>query len=135
MKINKKQDEVIGKVKVAVMKCDAKFTDAIACIIYDTKTVHIISTVYDNFKWSTTKKKVYSKIKKKTVVMKFNCLNVIHMYNFGMISVDVSYQLSMPYRPYYCTRNRKWWWSILLWGLGGAATNEYLIYRGGGGSS
>ena len=59
----------------------------------------------------------------------FNCLNVIHMYNFGMGSVNVAYQLYMQYIPDHWILNKKWWWSIFIWGLGGAAKNSYLIYR------
>ena len=79
-----KQDEVRGEVKVAVIKGDATFPDVIACIIYDTKLVHIIPSVSINVKWTPTKNKFYSKTDKKTVDMKFHRLNVIHMYNFGM---------------------------------------------------
>ena len=62
--------------------------------------------------------------------MTFNCLNIIHMYNFGMRSVDVADQLRMQYRPDRWMRNRKWRWSIFLWGLGGYAKNSNLIlYR------
>ena len=66
------------------MKGEATFPDFLACIIYYTKLVHIISTVAGNVKWTPTKNKFYSKIDKKTVDMKFYRLNVIHMYNFGM---------------------------------------------------
>ena len=85
--------------------------------------MQIISNVADNVKWTPTKKKIYSKIEKKTVDMKFHRLNVIHMCNFGMESVDVADQLRMEYRPDRWMRNRKWWWYIFLWGIGGAATN------------
>ena len=73
-----------GEVKVAVMKGDATFPDFLACSIYYTKLVHIISTVAGNVNWTPTKNKFYSKIDKKTVDMRFHRLNVIHMYNFGM---------------------------------------------------
>ena len=62
-----------------VMKVNATCTDVLACIICDTNKVYIISTVAENFKWNPIKKKVYSKIEKKTVEMKFHRLNVIHM--------------------------------------------------------
>ena len=62
-----------------VMKGNAKYPDVLACSIYDTKTVLIISTVDDNVKWTSTKKKVYNKIEKKNVDITFHCLNVIHM--------------------------------------------------------
>ena len=47
--------------KVVVIKVDATCPDMILCSLYDTNTVYIISTVYDNVKWTPKKKKVYSK--------------------------------------------------------------------------
>ena len=111
------------------MKDDTSCPDVLACSLYDTKPVHIISTVADNIKWNPINKKFYIKIEKKSVDMTFHCLNVIHMYNLWMGSVDVTDQLHMQYRPYRWMRNRKWWWYIFILGLGGAVTNAYLIYR------
>ena len=51
---------MIGEVKVAVMKGDATCTNVLACSLYDTKTVKIISTVADNVKWTPIKNKGYS---------------------------------------------------------------------------
>ena len=84
-----------GEVKLAGMKGDETCPDVILCGLYDTKTVHIISTVVENFKWTPIKKKFYSKIEKKTVDITFHSLNVIHIYNFGMESVNVVDQLRM----------------------------------------
>ena len=67
-----------GEVKLAVMKGDTIYPDVLACSLYETKPVHIILTVADNVKWNPIKKKVYSKIEKKTVDIKFHRLNVIH---------------------------------------------------------
>ena len=61
--------------------------------------------------------------------MTYHCINGIHMYNFGVGSVDVADQLHMQYITDRWMSNRKWWWSIFLWVLGGSATNAYLIYR------
>ena len=77
------------------MKGDETCPDVILCGLYDKKTVHIISTVVENFKWTPIKKKLYSKIEKKTVDITFHSLNVIHIYNFGMESVNVVDQLRM----------------------------------------
>ena len=63
---------------MTVTKGDAIFTDVLACSIYDTKPVQIMSTVADNSKCNPIKKKVRSKIEKKTVDTTFHCLNVIH---------------------------------------------------------
>ena len=111
------------------MKGDTTCPDVLVCSIYATNIVHIISTVDYNVKWTPIKKKCYSKIEKKTVDIKFHRLNIIHMYNFGMVSVNVAYQLLMQYRPDHWMRNRKWWCYIFIWGLRGALTNSYIIYR------
>ena len=75
----RKQDEIRREVKVVVMKGDTTFTYVLACSICDTNPVHIISTVVNNVKSTTTKKKFYSKIEKKNMDITFHCLNVIHM--------------------------------------------------------
>ena len=95
-----------------VTKGDATCPDVLACSLYVTDTVQIISTVADNVKWNPIKNKFYSNIEMKTANMSFHHLNVIHMYNFGMGSVNVSDQFCMKYRDWM--RNRKWWWSIFI---------------------
>ena len=92
------------------MKGDATCTDVLACSLYYKNIVHIVLTVSENVKYNTIRNKVHSKIEKKTKDITFNHLNVIHMYNFGMGSVDVSDQRHMQYRPYHWIRNKKWWW-------------------------
>ena len=57
VKSKKKQDKVREEVKVVVMKGDATYPDYIACILYDTNIVHIISNVYENFIWTPIKNK------------------------------------------------------------------------------
>ena len=112
---------------MAVMKGDATCPDMLACSIYDTNTVYIISTVAENTRWTPIKNKFYSKTERKTVEMKFRSINVIHMYNFGMRLVDVAGQSHMKGRPDHWMRSMKWWWSIFIWRLGGYETNVYLI--------
>ena len=67
---------------MAAMKTDATFPDVLACSLYETKPVHIILTVADNVKWNPIKKKVYSKIEKKTLDTTFHRINAVHIYNF-----------------------------------------------------
>ena len=99
---------------MVAMKCDSTCTYVIACSIYGTNTLHGISTVANNIKWTCTKQKVYSKVEKNIVDVIFHRLNFIHMYNFGMVSVDVTDQLCLQYIPDHWMRNRKWWWFISL---------------------
>ena len=74
---------------MVVVKGDATCPDVLVCIIHNKNPVQIISTVADNVNRDIIKEKVYSKIDKKTVDMKFHHFNYIHMYNFGMVSVNV----------------------------------------------
>ena len=103
------------------MKGDATCPDVLAFSLYDTNPVHIISTVDNNFKCTPTKNKFYIKTEKNTVDMKFHPLNIIHMYNFGMGSVNILYQICIQYRPYHWMLSRNWWWSVFHWELEGAA--------------
>ena len=79
-----KQDKVRGYLKMTVMKGDATFTDVLACSLYDTNPVQIMSTVANSSKCNPIKKKVYGKIEKKNVDIHFHRLNGIHKYDFGM---------------------------------------------------
>ena len=89
------------------MKGDATCTHVLACSLYETNQVKIISTVAGNFKWTPIKKKFYSKIENNTVDMTFHHLNLIYMYNFGMVSIDIADKLRMKYRPDHWMCNRK----------------------------
>ena len=111
---------MIVELEVEVMKGGATCWGVILCSLNDTKPVKNISTVADNAKWTPIKKKVYSKIEKKTVDMTFHCLNFIYTYNFGLGSFGVADQLCIKYIPYHWMHNRKWWWYIFISGLGGA---------------
>ena len=97
-----------GEVKVEVMKGDTICSDVRVCSLYDTKLVHMISTLYRNVKWTPTKNKFYIKTDKKTVDIKFHRLNVIHMYNFVMGLVNLEDQLRMIYRLDHWMCNRNW---------------------------
>ena len=62
VKSKKKHDGLRGEVKVVAMKGDKTCTYVLACSLYDTKPVQIISTVADNVNWTPINNKVYSKI-------------------------------------------------------------------------
>ena len=106
------QDEVRGMVKVEVLQCDRSCPNIIACSVYDTKPVHMLSTVASIVEWVSVDRKVFRKETKKMTDIKFHRLNLIHMYNYGMGNVDIADQLHLQYRPDHWVRNCKWWWSI-----------------------
>ena len=57
-------------------------------------------------------------------------LSLADLYNKNMNSVDIADQLRNNYRPDgLWLRFRKWWWSVMLWCLGQAVTNGYLMYK------
>ena len=97
VKSKKKHDKVRGEVKAAVMKGDTISSDVLVYSLYETNPVYIISTASDNAKLTPTQNKVYSKIEKKTVDMKFHCLDFIHMYNLGwcqfMLQINFVYNI------------------------------------------
>lgn len=129
VKTKARQDEVRGTVKVAVRVGDPICPNIIACSIYDTKPVHVLSTVGKSVEWWSVQSKVWSEEKKKLVKIFFKRLNLIHLYNHGMGHVDIADQLRLQYRPCRWMRNRKWWWAFFLWGLGVSVTNAYCLYR------
>ena len=129
VKSKRGQDSVRGTVKVAVLKGDSVCPNIIAASVYDTKPVHVLSTVANHVNWRKVNKKIFSLQTQKLQDVSFHRLNLLHMYNFGMGNVDIADQLRLQYRPDRWMRNRKWWWSVFLWGLGVSVTNSYLLYK------
>ena len=84
------------EVKEAVMKFDATCTYVLACSLM-TQIQCTLLQLCLTMSSGLTQKQFYSKIEKNTVDMTFNRLNVIHMYNFGMGSVNVADQICMQY--------------------------------------
>ena len=62
------------------------------------------------------------------VDMKYLRLNLIDVYNNEMNAVDLADQLRNCYRMNHWFRNRKWWWAIMMWAIGVAHTNAYIMY-------
>ena len=124
------QEQVKGTVKAAWLKADSNACPPIlACLIYDTKPVHFISTVASSIEWVKKQRTVFNTtIQQKTKII-FPRLNIIDDYNNGMGNVDISDQLRLQYRLERFIRNRKWWWSFFLWGVGQACVNAYIIYK------
>eukprot|EP01048_Picozoa_sp_COSAG05_P021918 COSAG05_NODE_4189_length_1630_cov_6.087524_1_plen_446_part_10 len=123
------QDAVRGTVKVAMLKDDPICPNIVQASVYDTKPVHIISTVCDKIEWLIKKRDVYDKGSKEYKEIEYLRLNLIEWYNSGMGGVDIADQLRNQYRPDHWMRKRKWWWSIYLWAIGVVQTNAYLLYK------
>jgi hypothetical protein len=123
-----KANRLRGKTIAAVLKDDDKCPDLLCVSLYDTKPVHLLSTVAETIDWTTKTRKVWSTAHWKEVMMQYLRLNLINDYNNNMNSVDLADQLRNCYRMNHWMRNRKWWWAIMLWGIGTAATNGYIIY-------
>jgi hypothetical protein len=60
---------------------------------YDTKPVHILSTVVESVEWIAKERKVWDANKDKKSLIKFFRLNVIEDYNNNMNSTDIADQL------------------------------------------
>jgi hypothetical protein len=122
------EPNVRGRTKAAVLRNDPDCPDLICCSVYDTKPVHIMSTVAECVEWDEKSRRVWSSELSSHVQMKYLRLNLIDIYNFHMNSVDMADQLRNHYRFNHWFRNRKWWWSIFLWAVGVAATNAFIVY-------
>ena len=59
-KSGKKQLEVRGTTKAAILKGDPKFPDLIATSVYDTKPVHYLRMSSEELKWVVCEKDVYN---------------------------------------------------------------------------
>ncbi len=125
----KAADRLRGTTKAAVLRNVTECPNLIACSVYDTKPVHMLSTVAETIEWEEKKRRVWSYELKRHVQMGYLRLNLIDMYNNNMNSVDIADQHRNCYRFNHWLRNRKWWWAIFMWSLGIAATNGYLLYE------
>ena len=125
----KRQLQVRGTVKAAVLLGDPQCPNLVASSIYDTKPVHFLSMVCTEVKWVLKLKKVYNVDTGQIESLKYLRMNNIDHYNYSMGHVDLSDQLRDQYRMNYWLRNRKWWWSLMMWGLGVQITNAYVMYK------
>jgi len=102
--------------------------DLFACSVYDTKPVHMLSTVEESMYWVLKKRKVWSAIHKQIREMGHLRLNFIDDYNNNMNGADIADQLRNQYRPDHWMRNRKWWWAFFIWAIGVAGVNAFKMY-------
>ena len=125
----KKAEARRGESKCAVYMDDPDCPNLVCVSVYDTKPVHILSTIATHVDWKTMTRDVYAASEGKCVPMKYLRLTLIDEYNNFMNAVDLADQLRNHYRFNHWLRNRKWWWSIFLWALGVATTNAFKMYE------
>ena len=67
VKGKKNKDEVRGTVKVEVRTGDPVCPNIVCCSIYDTKPVHVLSTVAKDVEWWSVRRRVWSEAQQKSV--------------------------------------------------------------------
>ena len=127
VKDRKKQIDVRGTVKAALLEGDPNCVGLVASSVYDTKPVHYLSMVCEELKWLEVEKQVYNVDTGKVESLCFLRMNTIDNYNKTMGNVDIADQLRGSYRVDHWIRNRKWWWSLWFWSLGVMLTNAYIM--------
>jgi hypothetical protein len=118
-----------GTTRAARLHNSDQCPDLFAVSVYDTKPVHILSTVAECVEWIVKERKVWDTTIQRKAMMKYLRLNVIEDYNQHMNSTDIADQLRGSYRPDRWMRQRKWWWAFFIWGIGVAGVNAYKIYE------
>ena len=78
---------------MAVLKVSADTPYMLAVLVYDTKPVHLISTVSETVEWLPIKKNEWSATEQSMTKMHFLRLNIIDEYNHNMNSTDISDKL------------------------------------------
>jgi hypothetical protein len=79
-----------GTTKAAKLAHNPGCPDVLAVSTYDTKPVHVLSTVAESVEWMVKQKKVWSATEKKKCFVKFLHLNIIEDYNMKMNSTDIA---------------------------------------------
>ena len=125
----KEAQKLRGRTAAAKLVNAGDCPDLFACSVYDTKPVHMLSTVEESMYWVVKKRKVWSVVHRQIREMGYLRLNFIDNYNNHMNGTDIADQLRNQYRPDYWMRNRKWWWAFFIWGIGVASVNAFKMYE------
>jgi hypothetical protein len=123
------QIQVRGTVRAAELVGDPSCPSLIAVSVYDTKPVHFLTMCCQEIKWKEKTRKVFNKMSKKVVEIKFLRLNVNDEYNYGMGNVDIADQLRNYYRVDVWMRKFKWWHSVFWWAFQVLIINSYVCYN------
>jgi hypothetical protein len=82
--------------------------DLFAASVYNTKPIHILSTIKESMYWVLKKRKVWSAVHKEIHAIGHLWLNFIDVYNQNMNGADIADQLQNQYWPNHWMRNREW---------------------------
>ena len=94
------------------------------------KPFHMMLNIVEGVSVIEVRRKCFSTSTLQHFYVTLNRLSLGYLYNQHMNSVDIADQLRMVYRPDgLWLRCRKWWWSLMLWALGQAVTNAYIMYK------
>ena len=87
-----------GTRKAAIVKDSTECRDLIVCSVYDTKPVHMMSTVAEMVEWIEKKRSVCSAEAGTKVSISYLRLNLIDDYNNNMNNIDLADQLRNCYQ-------------------------------------
>ena len=110
----KEAQKLRGRMAAAKLVNSSDCPDLLAISVYDTKPVHMLSTVEENICWVLKKRKVWSAMDREIRSIGFLCLNCIDNYNNNVNLTDIADQLRGSYRPDRWMRQQKWWWDFFI---------------------
>jgi len=104
----KEAQKLRGRTAAAKLVNSSDCPDLFACSVYDTKPIHMLSTVNESMYWVLKKWKVWLAVHREIREIGFLHLNFIDNYNNNMNSTDIADQLHGSYWPDRWMRHRKW---------------------------
>ena len=108
------KETITGTLKGAILTGDVECPELIACLVYDSKRVHFLSTAATEIKWLIKDRKIYDYYVEDRVDVKFLRTNMQEMHNYGMNKIDLGEQYRGHYKMDYCKRESKWWMTSWL---------------------
>lgn len=120
---------MIGTTKAEILVGHDECPGLIACLVYDSKSVYLLSTAATEIKWITKDRKVYDYSIEDCVPMQYVCTDMQEMYNYGMNKVDLSDQYRSQYRMDHWKRQSKWLMALWLFGFQVCVVNAFVAYR------
>ena len=90
--------------------------------------MNLLTTVVESFYWVVKKRKVWSSKDDIYFGLKHHHLNLINIYNLGVVLVDIIGTICLQCCIDKSMHNTKGCWSFFTWGLGLAIMNLYVIF-------